>query len=98
MTLTFIKLLKTNVEKMSAFHLSIMLMKTNELNRSLHYVDEKKGDMRNYEFWIMKAAGVKSIPKSSDERRVMIDEILRCCLGWQRMGRGSDGETESAGQ
>ena len=36
------KLLKTNIEKMSAFRLSIMLMKTSELNRSLHYVDEKK--------------------------------------------------------
>jgi hypothetical protein len=36
------KLLKTHVEKMSAFRLSMMLMKTRELNRSLHYVDENK--------------------------------------------------------
>ena len=43
MRLSFRKLLKTNVEKMSVFRLSMMLMKTNELNRSLHDVDEKKG-------------------------------------------------------
>jgi hypothetical protein len=46
MRLSFIKLLKTNVEKMSAFRLSIMLMKTNELNYYLHYVDENKGERR----------------------------------------------------
>ena len=39
----FIKLLKTNVENMSVFRLSTMLMKTNELNQSLHDVDEKNG-------------------------------------------------------
>jgi len=39
----FRKLLKTHIEKMSVFRLSIMLMKTQELNRSLHYVDEKQG-------------------------------------------------------
>jgi hypothetical protein len=39
----WIKLLKTNVEKMSVFRLSTILMKTNELNPSLHDVDEKKG-------------------------------------------------------
>jgi hypothetical protein len=36
------KLLKTNIEKMSTFRLSIMLMKTHELNRSLNDVDENK--------------------------------------------------------
>jgi hypothetical protein len=40
---TFCKSLKTNVAKMSAFRLSIIFMKTNELNNSLHYVDENKG-------------------------------------------------------
>ena len=40
----FLKLLKTNTEKMSVFRLSIMLKKTNELDDSLHYVDEKKGN------------------------------------------------------
>jgi|GEM_PF-6121010 len=44
--LEFCKSLKTNVEKMSVFRLSMMLMKTRELNRSLHYVDENKGDKR----------------------------------------------------
>ena len=39
--LSCIKLLKTNVEKMSIFRLSTMLMKTNELNISFHDVDEK---------------------------------------------------------
>src|SRR5208283_5455454 len=43
MRLTFCKSLKTHVEKMSVFSLSIILMKTRELNRSLHYVDENKG-------------------------------------------------------
>jgi hypothetical protein len=38
----FIKLLKTHVEKMSAFRLSRMFMKKNELNPSLQDVDEKK--------------------------------------------------------
>jgi hypothetical protein len=37
-----LKSLKTNVEKMSAFRLSTMLMKTKELNQSFHDVDEKK--------------------------------------------------------
>ncbi len=36
-------LLKTHIEKMSAFSLSMMFMKINELDASLHYVDEKKG-------------------------------------------------------
>ncbi len=44
MRLTFFKSMKTHVEKMSVFRLSIMLMKTQELNRYLHYVDEKKGE------------------------------------------------------
>src|SRR5208283_5545501 len=44
MRLTFCKSLKTHVEKMSAFRLSIMLMKTQELNRYLHYVYENKGE------------------------------------------------------
>ena len=39
----FTKLLKTHIEKMPAFRLSMMLMKTNELKRCLHDVDEKKG-------------------------------------------------------
>ena len=43
MRLTFCKSLKTHVEKMSVFRLSIMLMKTSQLNRFIHYVDEKKG-------------------------------------------------------
>jgi hypothetical protein len=43
MEVSCIKLLKTNVEKMSVFRLSTMLMKTNELNKPLHDVDENKG-------------------------------------------------------
>ena len=39
----FTKLLKTHIEKMPAFRLSKMLMKTHELNQCLHDVDEKKG-------------------------------------------------------
>jgi len=37
----FAKLLKTYIEKMSAFRLSTIFMKTNELDHSLHDVDEK---------------------------------------------------------
>jgi hypothetical protein len=36
-------LLKTNVEKMSDFRLSKMLMKTNDLYASFQDVDDKKG-------------------------------------------------------
>jgi hypothetical protein len=43
MRLSFIKLLKTHVEKMSAFRLSMMLMKTSELSPSLQDVIENKG-------------------------------------------------------
>jgi hypothetical protein len=42
MSRNFRNLLKTHIEKMSSFRLSIMLKKTNELNCYLHYVDEKK--------------------------------------------------------
>ena len=37
------KLLKTNIEKMSAFRLSMMLMKIKKLYGSFHDVYEKKG-------------------------------------------------------
>jgi len=43
MTQKIRKLLKTNIEKMSAFRLSTIFMKTNELNHSFQDVDEKKG-------------------------------------------------------
>jgi hypothetical protein len=43
MKVTSIMLLKTNGEKMSVFRLSMIFMKTNELNPSLQDVDEKKG-------------------------------------------------------
>ncbi|HMD85077.1 MAG TPA: hypothetical protein VKO18_10295 [Terriglobia bacterium] len=42
--LKFPKLMKTNIEKMSVFRLSMMLMKTNDLRHSFHYVDENKGE------------------------------------------------------
>jgi hypothetical protein len=43
MGLSFVKLLKKHVEKMSDFRLSMIFMKTNELNPSFHDVNEKKG-------------------------------------------------------
>ena len=49
----FSKLLKTNIEKMSAFRLSTMLMKTNELNPSLHDVDEKMELLKNSGEWLV---------------------------------------------
>jgi len=39
----FCKLLKTDIEKMPVFRLSMMLMKANELSLSLQDVDENKG-------------------------------------------------------
>jgi hypothetical protein len=36
-------LLKTHVEKMPAFRLSMIFMKTNDLNQSFQDVDENKG-------------------------------------------------------
>jgi hypothetical protein len=52
MRLIFLKLLKTNVEKMSIFRLSTIFMKTNELNHSCHHIDENKG--------VRKESGVRS--------------------------------------
>ncbi len=46
MRLMYVKLLKTNIEKMSTFRLSIILMKINELENFIHYVYEKKGERR----------------------------------------------------
>ncbi len=46
MRFSLLKLLKTNVDTMSTFRLSTMLVKTHELNHSLHDVDEKKGSYR----------------------------------------------------
>jgi hypothetical protein len=43
----FCKSLKKHIETMSAFRLSMIFMKTKELNRFLHYVDEKKGSFRS---------------------------------------------------
>jgi hypothetical protein len=43
-------LLKTNRGEMAVFRLSTMLMKTNELNYSLHDVDENKQDSRRARF------------------------------------------------
>jgi hypothetical protein len=42
MRLNFAKSLKTHVEKMSAFRLAMIFMKTNELNHSCHHIDENK--------------------------------------------------------
>jgi len=40
---TFPKLLRTHIEKMPVFRLSMIFMKTNELEHSLHDIGEKKG-------------------------------------------------------
>ena len=42
MTLMFRKLLKTHTEKISAFRLSKIFMKTKEIDLLLHYIDENK--------------------------------------------------------
>jgi hypothetical protein len=47
----FTKLLKTNVEKMSAYCLLAILMKTNELKSISRDIDEKKGERRWAEVW-----------------------------------------------
>jgi len=47
MRLIFLKLRKTHIEKMPVFRLSMMLMKINELNHSLHDVDENKGSYKS---------------------------------------------------
>ncbi len=44
MRLIFPKLLKTHIEKMSDFRLSMIFMKKNELGHALHDVDENKGE------------------------------------------------------
>ena len=50
MKVSLAMLLKTNIEKMSAFRLATMLMKTNDLNSVCHDVDEKKGAYQNRQF------------------------------------------------
>jgi hypothetical protein len=52
MRLTFSKLLKTNIEKMTVFRLSMMSMKTKELTCSLQDVDENKGSYWKCEFQV----------------------------------------------
>jgi hypothetical protein len=61
-----VKLLKTNIEKMSAFRLSMISMKTNELSHAFQDVDEKKGDCRceRGRGGFVIGAGGKGIPES----------------------------------
>ena len=56
-------LLKTHIEEMSVFRLSIMLMKKNELNHSLHYVDERKWS------YLVERSGKWSVTSDEDDRR-----------------------------
>jgi hypothetical protein len=51
MRLNCVKLLKKNVEKMSIFSLSTMLMKTHKLNLSLHDIIENKGEGSGAATW-----------------------------------------------
>jgi hypothetical protein len=80
MGLTFCKSLKKHVEKMSVFRLSIMLMKTNELNRHLHYVDEKKGEINlcGSKTWGMRRAAARPLqPYPAYSRAVNYGEAAR---------------------
>ena len=69
---SFSNLLRKHVEKMSAFRLSTMLMKANDLNRSLHDVDENKWvtENRNDKLQVASRHGSKV---EAGQR-----EILRC--------------------
>jgi hypothetical protein len=50
--LYFFKLLKTHTEKMPAFRLSMIFMKTNELSCSFQDVDENKVVSLNFSPWL----------------------------------------------
>src|SRR5208282_3686901 len=58
----FVKLLKTNVEKMSVYRLLAMLMKPNELKSFSGDVEENNGDS----CWMMKGPSLRHFPQ---ERR-----------------------------
>ena len=65
-------LLKTHVEKMSVFRLSMMFMKTSELNRCLHYVDEKKDSYRRADLAVLREMGNEKPLLSLFERTAAI--------------------------
>ena len=75
MNKNFIKLLKTNGEKMSVFRLSTMLMKTKELNYPLHDVDENKCSYRmgaqNSELGVMLSPWSRVPLHGTPERKAM---------------------------
>jgi hypothetical protein len=80
----FLNLLKTNVEKMSIFRLSMMLMKINGLYHSFHDVDENKG----YSYLVR------------DREKLMIDSGGSCshCPGVNRQGVPRSDAWNSEGQ
>ncbi len=74
--LKFPKIMKTNVEKISVFRLSRMLMKTNGLRHSLHDVEENKGESR----W------------TQDQQKVACSHSsLLASIGAAGIGHGQDG-------
>ena len=63
----FFKSLKTHIENMSVFRLSTIFMKTNELNHSLHDVDEKKGVNENEgDKWRLTHDRKRQTPRAGD--------------------------------
>jgi hypothetical protein len=79
--------MKTNGEKMSAFRLSMIFMKTNELNASFQDVDEKKGlgeyDMTSNK-WLVTRNGLSTkVERQAEQDRLQSfilsgrSEILR---------------------
>jgi hypothetical protein len=97
MGLSFVRLLKTNVEKMSAFRLSTMSLKNNELCLSLHDVDENKWVTENRNDKLQVAsrhgskveAGQREIHRGFYPERPARDSSLR--PEWQRRTQDHSG-------
>ncbi len=64
----FVKLLKTNVEKMSVYRPLAMLMKPNELKSTSGDVEENNGDS----CWMMKGSSLRHFPQ---ERRNAFQQV-----------------------
>jgi hypothetical protein len=79
----FFKLLKTHIEKMPVFGLSMIFMKTNELNHSFQDITEKKGVIK--ELWRGARDRVRS-PKSG----VRSPKSSRTAMSGERQSPKSD--------
>ena len=93
------KLLKTNLEKMSEFPLSTMLMKTSQLYSSFHDLDDKKESYKKTRFANHLPRSVYTEAKCTPVRTVRGAEVPARLVGRfrseQRPARGQNSEQAS---